>query len=439
MLRCFASLFTLLLLSGCSFIAPMPTNNLQDIAHVETESTIDPPVSDRLDEVFIDETRLICVNDEFLTDDHDSTSDVETDDHDPVNDIKSNADDCFSTIVAQYNEPFIASSILTAKTSDGRWIIALNSPTDDAVFVQFDNSTAVAKTVAQNAQISCLEPWKDGVRLGLIVRNSDKSIFSQEVQEFNASLDASKKAWHVSARGFQPDAGTRCGFVAENEILVTGFRSRHKKAPHHGLFRVRNRDLKFYENTQAHTPVFVALNKKEIADEILLKEVIHDENDKASLTYSVYTFGKDKGSKKKGTIVHVKSADFIVPYASDWLSISKSGCCEYAGKQCCLGTGDELSEVSYLGNTDSPWMMWNTRHNAWIVHPTEGGEINAIPVAPNRRVVYLDDEFWAVYELDSRIPDVGKDLKIVRIDHECFRSGVIEQSSPYALFCPASS
>ncbi len=435
--------FLLLLVSSCTVNAPSPVQTAgENVAGEEFYDTAQNGIEQDAAVLNSNDHDAVCVDEIQTTGAHEDISVDRLDPIDAFDDASNgkacfstanapnnstnvvacfsaidsvNVESCFSTVIAEYASSFVASSLLTAKKSNGEWVIALNSPEDDVIFVQFDDSNVVVKTVAQLAQVSCLEPLKDGLRLGLIGRDAVKGFFYHEAQVFDDNLNVNpKNTWRVSARGFQSDAGTLCGFLGETEILVTGIRPRGNKTPHHGLFNVQKRKLHFFENTQAHTPVLLSLHKNEDATEVLLKEVVRDENDKAVHAYSVYQLNNDNTS-----MALVMTADFIVHNESGWLPISQNGCCSYADKQLCLNSTDVLSDVVYLGEADGPWMLWNAPGKSWIVHLTNDGVLKSVPIAENRRAVYIDDQHWAIYEHDSLTPDIGTNLKMIRVNHDC--------------------
>lgn len=415
----FSLLLSILLVQGCAVNqAPTSTapslsdNNAEILNSNSTESVTHPDYPQHnadLDDVSENEQSIIPQQDNA---------------DDELLDPKINslgADVCLDDVVAQYADSFIASSLMTADLTHDNSVIAFNSAKDDVIFAQFNNSNLNVKNVAQKAQVSCIEPWNDGLRAGLIVRDAGDGSFSHEVRVYDSDLnDVPEQTWRVSVRGFQSDAGTRCGFIADREILVTGIRPRADRPPYHGLFNAQKRALHYFENTQEHTPVFVSLFKNDAGqNEILLREVVRNENDKPTWPFSVYRLNDENTSMS-----HLMSADFFVHLSSGWLSVSKNGCCNYEGKKLCLDTEQSLLEVNYLGEADGHWMFWAANDKAWIVHIDQNAELSALPIESNRRVLYLDDQFWAIFDLDPLTPDLGRNLKIIRFDRECFNTNL---------------
>ena len=315
----------------------------------------------------------------------------------------------------------MVSSVLSTVTDLQKKMILLNSSSDDVILLKLEESKPIESVkIAENSQVSCMEKSGNGIRTAVIERNAVQGSFSDVVLYVNDDLSVQNdETWRVNVRGFVPDPGTRCGFVGKREMLVTGMRPRGDHLPYHGLFLAKSRALEFFETTQDHTPSIMMTRKVRGAQEVLLRDVRRNEENKPVWPYVVMTIGDDN------TLHELVSADFIVPDGDSWAKIDKNGCLERenVGKICLDGAAD-ITDVQLLPNAcgSDICMIWSSWKKTWIVRSSSQGKITGTLLPEQMRIIPMDfgnDMIWGMYEVDDERPDIAQELRFVRPDMDC--------------------
>ncbi len=345
----------------------------------------------------------------------------ETDDNVTYSDRQKNNEimhACFENTIAHWDNAFVASSLMPVLLNSGNSVMAVNSSAGEALIVFLnDSGQPESIKISENAQISCIESISNGFRVGMITRDVSQGTFTDVVAGFDEHFQPlDDEAWRVGVRGFMPDPGTRCSFLERREMLVIGTRPRGEHVPYHGMFRAQSRSLDFFEATQEHTPSLIMTRQNGNHQEILVRDVRRNEDNKPIWPYVVWTVGEDN------SLNEIVSSDYIVPEGDSWLKITKNGCIERMdGQKICPDQTFDITDVQPLPDlcSDDTCMLWTSWKQSWVVR-IHDNEIKSARIPDGMRILPISEgRLWVVYQIDSEHPDEASELKFMKPNLDC--------------------
>ena len=335
---------------------------------------------------------------------------------------------CFEAKNVILPENFILSSVQIVELNDHKMAILaeLANGNLQLILMQENGEILVEKRIASLAQIACAETWQKGFRIGIIERDPLKATYSMEVLTFDdQGAQIPDSDWHATTRGFMPDPGSKCGFLGERDMIVTGLRPRGDKPPYHGMFTLQTSSLKLFDETRIHVPEIVSVWKNGDKFRVLTREVKPaQEGGSASWPHILYRLSSD------GVLEVLEEHDFIVPYDEFVPGISKDGC--YLGRDehtYCASTESEVLSVSSMRGVcgefpEDSCMIWKLKdgHQKLVLMPAMEPP-KSVEISKNLTFFSYPSmrsyKQWLAADVDALRPDVGQNLRFVEVDSKC--------------------
>ncbi len=337
----------------------------------------------------------------------------------PVSEPVNTHDACFHQN-HKISEKLVVSSI-DGLSVDGKELWAAQTPEGEVKIYKRKEDAFENRSVAQNAQIACLDNQDSHFRLGWIARNAQDGTFKLEIHEFNGDIVENRdELWIAATRGFMPDAGTKCAFLGRRDLIVVGTRPRGDHVPLHGFFHLQSRALKLIEGTSEHVPLLESAVQKDGKTQLLMRTVERDGDNKPHWPFGVY---KLIDAEEDAQLEKEFGADFIVADSDQWLSFDKSGCLLKDGASICPDKPIQVREIRALPGMceDAVCVEMLTYQENWIAK-IQSDSVNLIAIPSKIRLLkktLRSTNEWLIITMDEARPDMTDGLEFVEIDMNC--------------------
>ena len=305
-----------------------------------------------------------------------------------------------------YPVEIVLASIQSEPHSGGT-VLGFDSPHGMQAWFYDASGTRRPIANADKAQLACMDGSGDDVRIGVVERNANGGFLLAIRGYSSANPNKIRDNWHVSMRGFEPVAGSRCLIRGKRELFITGTRPHKDKVPYRGLFHIQPHSFRQVLPDSAQIPEIIARR----GDRFVTRQIVREPEKSPEWKQYLY---RDEGD---GNLRLERTADFLVPSDEGWLSFTRSGCLVENDATYCPETPVAVTSMYALPGlcSDGLCMEWLSAKQAWIVHsiPGESPQIREIPRERLLLPIRNGDGAWLSVRLDPVLPDRGTGLEFV--------------------------
>ena len=305
---------------------------------------------------------------------------------------------------AIYQAPFVLSSLQSLELSNGHILVVFETDRGNiqAMHITPNRQILSNAEIAQFAQIACTENIAGGYRIGMIRRDPQTASYTLDIQSYDPT-GSPTESWNATARGFVPDPGSRCAFLAQRKLIVNGTRPRGDRPPYHGLFILESSSLTQLEGA-VHNEVELLSGSVATDGVQLLTREIRRDTDTPSWTQVLYRLDENN------SLSEVLAGDFVL---SDKTIVTRDGCIQAEPAFCIPEV--KLTDARRLSNH---LFELKTKNTAYFVEKAASG-FREILRSDDMDIYPVNAGLWLIATPDPKRPDIGTELHIATSGFDC--------------------